>query len=95
MWYCDTCRNEFDEPERKKECFEDFYEVSNLFYGRNYFDALVCPHCGNDDIEEMRECEKCGEYCRECDLLDTEGLPGGGIGDLCIDCYRDCGFGGE
>ena len=90
MYYCQNCYSEFEEPERKKECFETFYGVDNLFNDRNYFDMLICPTCGSDDIEEMKECDRCGEYCLEDDLVDTEELAGGGIGDICPDCARDC-----
>lgn len=93
MWYCENCKNEFDEPDREKKCFEDLYEVSTLFYERNYFDMLVCPFCGSDEIEEMRKCDRCEEYCREDDLTDTEEMTNGGIGYLCPDCMSDCEVG--
>ena len=90
MYYCKNCYKEFEQPERKKECFEDFYGVSHLFHDRNYFDMLICPVCGSDDIEEMQKCDRCEEYFLEDDLTDTEEMAGGGIGYLCLDCLNDC-----
>lgn len=90
MYYCNNCKSEFDEPERSNITFEEYYGVDHLFPDSHRMDILVCPHCGEDDIEEMRECDRCGEYCLEDDLVDTEELAGGGIGYVCPDCARDC-----
>lgn len=94
MWYCDKCKNEFDEPERKEITFEEYYGVDHLFPNRNKTSILTCPFCGEEDeIEEMRECDQCGEWTRECDLEDSEGLVGGNIGYLCPQCIQDCEVG--
>lgn len=95
MWYCRTCKREFEEPEVERESFEMFYGVSHLFPTQNYFDHEICPLCGDDDIEEMRECDYCEEWNLEDDLEDTEGMINGGIGYLCPQCMKDCGIGGE
>lgn len=93
MYYCENCYSEFDEPERKRITFEEYYGVDNLFTDRNRMDILVCPHCSDDDIEEMKKCDRCEEWFKEEDLTDTEEMIGGGIGDLCDDCIRDCEVG--
>lgn len=94
MYYCENCREEFDEPRIEKTTYEDFYEIGAEFPNKTEMNLEKCPYCGSDEFEEMTKCEQCGEYCRECDLLDTEELNGGGVGVLCPDCYRDNGFGG-
>lgn len=95
MYYCENCKNEFVEPIIEDITQEDFYGVDNLFENLHKIKIEKCPHCKSDGcFEEMKICDVCGEYCRECDLLDTEELAGGGIGFLCWDCARDNGFGG-
>lgn len=94
MYYCENCKNEFDEPKRKNITYEDFYEVGNLFTDRHKMTILVCPHCESEDIEEMVQCDRCEEFFRENDLIDTEEMVGGNIGLLCCDCAKDCEIGG-
>ena len=89
MYYCDNCKCEFDEPKRQRTTFEDFYGVSHLFPDSHTMNLLICPNCGNEDIEEMETCDNCGGYCLDSDLIDTEELVGGGIGYICPDCARD------
>ena len=93
MWECNDCHEEFETPSKEKMAFETYYGVSNLFQDRNYFDLLTCPHCGSEDIEELKTCDICGEYNREEDLEDTEGAVNGGIGYLCPQCIQDCEVG--
>lgn len=95
MYYCNNCKDEFEEPARERTTFEDFYGVSHLFNTSHDFDLLKCPNCGSDDIEEMATCDICGEYCLDNDLVDTEELIGGGVGYCCPQCVIDCGIGGE
>lgn len=90
MYYCNDCKEEFDTPKMEKTTFEEFYGVSNLFPTSHECTLKSCPRCGSDDIEEMETCDKCGEYCLECDLTDTDEMVGGGIGYLCPDCLIDC-----
>lgn len=92
MYYCENCKSEFEEPIKEKTSFENYYGVDHLFSDSHDFTLEKCPHCGSEEIEEMKTCERCGEFCRYEDLLDTEELARGGIGDICPDCYRDCGF---
>lgn len=94
MWYCDNCKNEFEEPARKEITFEEYYGVGHLFQDRNRTTIYVCPVCGEEgELEEMRECDQCGEWTRECDLEDTDGCVNGGIGYLCPQCIQDCEVG--
>lgn len=90
MWYCNNCKEEFTTPEKEQKCFEKHFEVSNLFDTIHYFDLLKCPNCKSDDIEEMKECDYCGEYNKEDDLQDTEGAVNGNVGYLCPQCIEDC-----
>jgi len=94
MYYCKNCYEEFEEPKYEKECFEDFYGVGNLFHDRHYFEKSLCPYCGEDDFEEMKKCDVCEEWTKEDDLIDTDGLVGGGTGYVCPQCARDCEIGG-
>lgn len=94
MWYCENCKNEFEEPTRKEISFEEYYGVGHLFSSDHKTTIMVCPCCGSDGtLEEMKECDYCGEWNREEDLEDTDGLTGGGIGYLCPQCIRDCEVG--
>ncbi len=90
MFYCNDCKHEFSEPKVIETTYEEYYGVSDKFIDNHKMSLEKCPHCGSDNIEEMKECDRCGEFFREDDLTDTEGLVGGGIGDLCFDCMRDC-----
>ena len=92
MWYCNNCKSEFKEPKRIITTYETFFGVSSMFPDSNRLELLVCPNCDDDatDIEEMRECDQCGEWTRECDLEDTDGCVNGGIGYLCPQCIEDC-----
>ena len=90
MWYCKNCKTEFAEPEKRRECFEEFYGVSHLFQTSNYFEHLTCPECGEDCIEEMQECDYCGEWNLSDNLEDTTEMINGGIGYLCPQCIKDC-----
>lgn len=93
MYYCNNCKEEFEEPNRKNITFEEYYGVDHLFHDSNRMDLLVCPNCGDDDIEEMKKCDYCEEWTREDDLEDTEERVGGGIGYLCLQCMEDCDVG--
>ena len=90
MYYCNNCKEEFEEPNRKNITFEEYYGVDHLFPNSNRMDILVCPNCDDEDIEEMKTCDNCGEYCRFDDLTDTTEYAGGGIGDICPQCMIDC-----
>lgn len=94
MWYCENCKEEFEKPIEKEITFEEYYGVDHLFQSSHKTKIMVCPCCESDGtLEEMRECDYCGEWTRECDLEDTEGLVGGNIGYLCCQCIKDCDIG--
>ena len=91
MWYCNNCKSEFSSPIRKETTFEDYYGVSHLFPDSHSIEILICPECKEDGyLEEMRECDYCGEWTKEDDLEDTDGCINGGIGYLCPQCIKDC-----
>ena len=90
MWYCENCKNEFEEPARKEIMFEEYYGVDHLFFNNNKMTLLICPYCKEDDIEEMKKCDYCEEWNRDCDLYDTEGCVNGDCGYLCEQCLKDC-----
>lgn len=91
MWYCENCKEEFENPIEKEITFEEYYGVDHLFQDSHKTKIMVCPCCGSDGtLEEMRECDYCGEWTREDDLEDTEGAVNGGIGYLCPQCIQDC-----
>ncbi len=93
MWECNDCYNEFEKPIFKKIEFEKEFGITQLFQTSHQVNMEICPICGSSNIEEMQECDYCGEWNKEDDLEDTEGLVGGGIGYLCPQCIEDCGVG--
>lgn len=88
MYYCMNCKNEFEEPKIEKTTYEEFYGVENEFAEHHSMNLEVCPYCGADEFEEMTTCDRCGEYCHETYLVDTEETIG--IGIVCPDCANDC-----
>jgi hypothetical protein len=89
MWLCNDCKNEFTEPKMRKTTFESEYGVSHLFPTSHECTIKECPVCGNDDIEELKECDQCGEWFKEDELKDTDGAINGGCGYLCSQCIQD------
>lgn len=91
MYKCNKCGELSEEVETKNVCLEDLYGVGSDFQYHHYQNVSVCPSCGSDDIEEIDGdyCDMCGEFTSYSDLEDTEGLPDGGIGKICPDCWRD------
>ena len=94
MYYCENCQEEFDESKIEKTTYEDFYEIGAKFPNKTKMILEKCPHCGGEDIIELEKCEKCGEYCLDADLVDTDEMVGGGIGYICLDCFKDLDKGG-
>lgn len=90
MWLCNDCKNEFTEPKMRKTTFESEYGVSHLFPTSHECTIKECPVCGSDDIEELRECDICGEYVPDYDLEDTTEAVNGGVGYACSQCRQDC-----
>lgn len=90
MWICENCGEEFQEPILRKTTFETEFGVSHLFPTSHECTIKECPRCNSDDIEEMRLCDICGEYCKEDDLEDTTEAVNGGVGYACPQCIQDC-----
>lgn len=93
MYYCQECKEEFEEPNKERKTFESYYGVDHLFNSSHDFILETCPFCGSDAIEEMKKCDRCDEWNKEEDLIDTEELSGGGVGFYCVQCAKDCGIG--
>lgn len=89
MYYCNDCREVFDNLDTKEVNAEDYYGVSGQFMSIHTMTISSCPHCGSDNYEEMEKCAMCEEYFRHDDLIDTEGMPNGGVGYVCPSCYED------
>lgn len=89
MYYCNNCNSEFKDLELKEVKAEDYYGVSGQFMSSHTMTIAECPCCGSDDYEEMVMCPMCEEYFKEEDLIDTEGLPNGGVGNICEDCLKN------
>jgi hypothetical protein len=90
MYRCNNCRSEFEEPERRNVIAEEHLGISNMFPNITRMDLFVCPSCGDDDLEELEQCEICEEWFKNEDLTDTEGMVGGGCGYACPQCLEDC-----
>lgn len=89
MYYCNNCEEVFDNLDTKEVNAEDYYGVGGQFMSTHTMTILSCPHCGSDDYEEMEKCAMCEEYFRHDDLIDTEGLLNGGVGNICEDCLKN------
>ena len=71
MYKCMSCKSVFEEPRR--------VQVTD-FYGRpedRPYDECPDSNCRGDYIEEVKQCEYCGEYYTD----DEEGFDG---------CCNDC-----
>ena len=76
MYICEDCGTVFSET--------DFFVSRDYFWG-SPFDSRseCCPHCSSEDYGEAKECEVCGEYYGEEDLIS-------GVCEECIDkCRHD------
>lgn len=89
MFRCNNCDEMFEEPERKNIIAEEHLGISNLFPTRTRMDTFICPGCGDDDIEELMQCELCKEWVKEEDIYDTEGMVNGSVGYACSQCIED------
>lgn len=49
MYRCRDCYNEFEEPKLTRDPVGEYHGQTA------YEDWYVCPHCGSDDYEEIRE----------------------------------------
>lgn len=89
MYKCNNCRSEFEEPSTKNIIAEEHLGISNLFQTRTRLDIDVCPNCGDEDLEEIQQCEICGEWFNEEELTDTTEYINGGCGYCCDQCIQD------
>lgn len=88
MFQCNNCNSKFEEPDRKKTTYESEYGVSDLFISSTPFEMLICPNCGDDDLEELVRCPLCREWCSEEELTDTEGLIEVDKDYVCPECIK-------
>ena len=70
MFICNYCGEVFAECKTVEE-----HHPYGMSYATEYWS--VCPHCGESDISEAKQCERCGTLVAELD----EGL--------CDICYDD------
>lgn len=97
MYRCRECGHIFEELadiHKDGGCYEADYGVYFDFPDHHYYpsvDYKGCPNCEafEDDIEEVVECDSCGEYYPQDDLYDTTGCINGGIGFICEQCWED------
>lgn len=87
MYKCNNCDCQFDEPKRVKTTHESECGVSGMFPNSTPLEYDVCPSCNENDFDEMKQCAVCEEWFEE--LIDTEGVLNGGIGDCCSQCCED------
>lgn len=92
MYKCNNCEAKFEFPDERQICFEEYYGVSHLMDGRTYINTYMCPECGDDDMEELEQCNLCGEWFNE--LHDTTEMINGGCGYVCEQCLEDGDIGG-
>lgn len=93
MWECKDCYTQFEKPDFEEIDFEEEFKLKNIFPRRDLVKIPICPDCKSRDIEKLKECDRCGEWNFEDDLIDTEGLTGGGVGYYCPQCIKDCEVG--
>lgn len=55
MWECRNCDCTFEEPMVFQTTYESFYGIETLFTNCTPLEIYVCPHCGDEDIQEMKE----------------------------------------
>lgn len=74
MYKCAICGMVFDEPAKVR------YPLCRIDGQQFYDHDHVCPFCGSDGIDYVEQCDECGEYYFDDDLVED--------GDrlLCRDC---------
>lgn len=75
MYRCANCHEIFDEPD------ENYFELTRIDGQRIIAKDYNCPFCKSDAIEEVHQCNGCGEYVSE----DEWWVDGG----LCDECYYE------
>lgn len=71
MWYCRNCDSRFEDFDEEMERVSND-PVMDIPYG-------VCPYCGSDDFVNAIQCNECGEWYDEDDL----------VGGLCHECLAE------
>lgn len=89
MFKCNNCQATFEAPETKNIAAESYLGIDNLFPTRTRMDVYVCPSCGDDDLEELKQCGICQEWLNEDELYDTTEYINGGCGMCCEQCICD------
>lgn len=88
MYYCNSCKQKFEEPEKSIEVHREI-DYSNI----ERYD--VCPYCGDSDFEELERCEICGKWKRSNETClcyaDIGTELDNAINVICLefDCDRD------
>lgn len=54
MYWCRSCKTDFEEPARVLASVEEFWGEKCCRY------ESVCPYCGSDEYEEADSCVECG-----------------------------------
>lgn len=84
---CNNCGKIFLEEDAPsvRTSYEDYYGVGHLFSYSTPLTYYVCPHCGDESLEDFEacECECCGKLVQEDDavLFKKE--------NFCIECAID------
>lgn len=71
MFQCNNCNHKFEEPNVNHTSYEALYGVSSLFDSSTHYDQQVCPRCGDDDFDELMQCDFCENWVREEDLTEV------------------------
>lgn len=58
MYICNNCEAVFETPAVHEE-----HHPYGMSYATEYWS--VCPHCGDTDIDEAKQCERCDGYFAE------------------------------
>lgn len=70
MFKCLDCKTVFEECGVRHTTYENYYGVSSDFPSSTALVLSVCPNCGSEDIEALKQCEWCSEWFEELE----EGL---------------------
>lgn len=55
MYRCNECGELFETPRIYETTYEMFYGISDDIPSSTYLRLEICPHCGEEDFEEMEE----------------------------------------
>ena len=77
MWWCNTCKEYFDEPEIQWEHHSELNGMGGII-DEEY---CVCPVCHDYDIDECKDkCDSCKQTVHETKYV--------GNFELCFDCWE-------